>query len=244
MTGLILAGTYEARMLCAACVNKSIPAIASLAGETRNPIDLGIETRVGGFGGATGFETYIKQAGITWVVDATHPFATNMTDRAATVCTNLGIPYMVLQRTEWRAETGDKWHKIDAISELPSLIPANVTVFLGTGRKTLMEYGCLSGRRLLCRVIDKPVSKFPLKNGAYLVDRPPFSVEQEVKMLKQHNIDWLVVKNAGGSGGFSKLAAARQLGLPVAMLNRQTPKNVQIKHDVSSAMSWLKSVMK
>lgn len=243
MTGLILAGTYEARMLCAACLDDNIPAIASLAGETRNPTDLGIETRIGGFGGAAGFETFLKQSGITWLIDATHPFATKMTARAAVVCASLNIPCIALQRPAWQPAVGDDWHMIDAISELQDIIPIGKTVFLGTGRKTLMEYGCLDGRRLLCRVIDQPVSDFPLENGAYLVDRPPFSIEQEVATFQEHNVDWLVVKNAGGSGGYSKLAAARQMGLPVAVLKRQTPANIPVVTDVPAALEWLKKII-
>ena len=239
MTGLVLAGTYEARMFCAACVERNIVVIASLSGATRNPDDLGVETRVGGFGGADGFSDYIRQAGITWVVDATHPFATEMTTTAAGVCAKLKIPYIALQRPAWVASEGDNWHAVDTVSELSALIPTGSTVFLGTGRKTLSEYAMLAGCRLLCRVIDKPVGTFPHENGAFLVGRPPFSVEEEIATLKEHGVDWVVVKNSGGSGGFSKLVAARKLGLPVAMLKRQMPRNVPIVTDVPSAVAWV-----
>ena len=59
MTGLVLAGTNEARQICKYLFENHIPAIASIAGITRNPKKLAIKTRVGGFGGVDGFQKYI-----------------------------------------------------------------------------------------------------------------------------------------------------------------------------------------
>ena len=54
MTVLILAGTGEARQIAQYCATQGIRAIASLAGVTRHPVKLAIQTRYGGFGGADG----------------------------------------------------------------------------------------------------------------------------------------------------------------------------------------------
>ncbi len=244
MTGLILAGTSDARELCSALANFKVPAIASLAGETRNPVKLDLPMRIGGFGGKNGLAQYLTDNQIKWVVDATHPFASQMTQTNADVCLNQDIPFIGLQRPAWEPASSDKWHFIDTISELAGMIPDKSTVFLGTGRKTLSEFTVLKNCKLLCRVIDAPVRDFPFPNGQYLVGRPPFSVEEEIDLFKQEKVDWLVVKNSGGSGGFAKLAAARGLGLPVAMIQRQTLPQMTVKSDVQQALDWIQSQLK
>jgi precorrin-6A/cobalt-precorrin-6A reductase len=243
MTGLILAGTSNARELCTDLKEHHVDAIASLAGETRSPRTLDIQTRIGGFGGAAGLSEYIAKNQIKWVVDATHPFAVQMSKTNAEVCANLGVPTISLQRPPWTPTANDNWHFINEISELPGLIPADANVFLGTGRKTLPEYQVLDGRRLLCRVIDAPVGEFPFVGGAFQVGRPPFSVEEEVVLFRKESIDWIVVKNAGGTGGFSKLVAARQLGIPVAMINRQTQDNAEIVSTVPEVLEWIQGIL-
>jgi len=243
MTGLVLAGTYEARLLCAELAQAHVDAVASLAGVTRKPEELAIKTRIGGFGGEDGFQTYVVENKIKWVIDATHPFATKMTAMAAKVCDAMGLPYMILQRPEWVAGPSDDWHPIGSVDELPSMVPEDATVFLGTGRQTLADFSVLSGRRLLCRVVDQPSAPFPFEGGQFLVGRPPFSVEEEVQILTQNKIDWLVVKNSGGAGGYAKLAAAAKLGLPVAMFNRAALPDATLTQDVSQAMAWMQGIM-
>ena len=50
MTGLVLAGSFEARNICDKLSFEKIPAIASLAGETKKPVKLPLKTHIGGFG--------------------------------------------------------------------------------------------------------------------------------------------------------------------------------------------------
>jgi precorrin-6A/cobalt-precorrin-6A reductase len=242
---LVLAGSSEASRVAQELAAQGVPAIASLAGETRAPKPLAIETRIGGFGGVDGFGAYLRDNDIGCVLDATHPFAARMTQTAAQICRLSGIPHAVLQRPGWTPATGDKWTFIDGVDDLKTLIPDGSTVFLGTGRKTLLNYEIISNCRLLARVIDPPVGPFPFADGKYLVGRPPFSVEHEVDEFTREKINWLVVKNAGGKNSESKLIAARQLGLPVALFNRpRLPNGVTVFDHVDQATVWINSVLK
>ncbi|GLQ34024.1 precorrin-6A reductase [Amylibacter marinus] len=238
--GLVLAGTSEAREICHLLASQEIRAIASMAGVTRRPQTLHLPTRTGGFGGAAGFKAYLSAQKISWVLDATHPFAVQMSQTAASLCSEQNIPYLMLQRAPWTAQSQDQWHMIDDVSELPALIPEGHVVFLGTGRQTLMDYHILQGRRLICRVIDGPIGPFPFENGKYAIGTPPFSLEEEVDFLRRENVDWLVVKNAGGDGGRAKLDAARQLNLPVAMYRRKSIPSVRTVSTVRAALGWIK----
>lgn len=236
---LLLAGTTEARGLASYLAEAGIKAVASLAGVTENPLAYPIETRSGGFGGEDGFRAYLKDAGITAVIDATHPFADQITARTARVCGALGLPYLRYERREWRSQPGDAWHEVADVAGLSALIPTGARVFLATGRQSLAIIGPhLPGRYLICRVIDTPAEAFPF-DGAWCVGRPPFTGEEEAATFAALTPDWLVVKNAGGAAGRAKLDAARVLGLSVAMIARpKAPEGVERRELMLDALDW------
>ena len=237
MTLLILGGTGEARRIAQALAGRD--AIVSLAGATRTPEEMPLPTRVGGFGGDAGFRTYCIEAGITAVLDATHPFAHRITQRTARLCAEMGLPYVQLLRPAWEPQTGDRWTEIASEEAAAEHIPKDATVFLATGRQTLERFANLPGRRLICRQIDPPDGPFPFPNGEFLVGRPPFSVEDEVALFQRLGVDWLVVKNAGGVASATKLTAARQLGIPVLMIARPAQGDWPVVTSVRDAIAWV-----
>lgn len=237
MTLLILGGTGEGRRLAEALAGRD--AIVSLAGATRAPGRLSLPTRIGGFGGHAGFIRFLEEAGITSVLDATHPFACRITERTARVCARKGLPYLQLLRPPWVPVAGDRWTEIACEEEAAEHIPMGATVFLGTGRQTLDRFSNLVGRRVICRQIDPPDGPFPFAGGEYLVGRPPFSVADELALFRDSAIDWLVVKNAGGETSATKLTAARKLGLPVLMIARPAGGDWPVVSTVREALDWV-----
>ena len=115
-------------------------------------------------------------------------------------------------------------------------------MFLATGRQTLDQFANLEGRHLICRQIDPPDSPFPFPSGEYRIGRPPFSVADEVALFRELGVDWLVVKNAGGIASRSKLDAARQLELPVAMIRRPAQPDVPKLETVDEAIAWVRDL--
>lgn len=215
MTLLILAGTAEARDLAKYCAATKIPAQASLSGATRKPLPLAVPTRHGGFGGADGFKTFIKEQNISAILDATHPFASFITERTFQVSQELGLPMMRYDRPEWKPSEGDKWTFINDESEAINYISSHLNVFLATGRQSLLKFKNISNSRLYCRQIDPPDMPFPWLNGTFIIGRPPFSEAAEKALFLKLNIDVLIVKNSGGSASRTKLDAARSLEMPV-----------------------------
>ena len=239
---LLLAGTSQARQIAENLAETSIPVVASLAGATRDPLPMPIETRVGGFGGEQRFVDFLNREKITAIFDATHPFAHVISERTAKVADEHGIPHCQLMRPQWHPEPGDNWTIVDTETQAGDHIKTGSIVFLATGRQTLDRYANLSGCRLICRQIDPPDREFPFENGEFLIGRPPFSVAQEIALFRKLNIDWLVVKNAGGAASFSKLAAARQLGIPVVMVARPEPSGDNIVQTVDQAVAWIRAL--
>ena len=239
MTVLLLAGTGEAKRIAWGLADTRVKVVASFAGATRNPDPLPLPTRIGGFGGEDGFRDYIAAQGITAVLDATHPFADQITDRTARICAELKMPYAQILRPPWTAQDGDDWREIEVPEDAAQHISDDAHVFLATGRQTLARYANLEGRRVLARVIDPPTEPFPFEGGEFVIGRPPFSQDREEALFKALHVTHLVVKNAGGQGGRAKLDAARVLGLPVLMLKRPSmPNAVQIE-TVQDALLWV-----
>lgn len=240
MTILLLAGSGEARVLASELAAKGVPVIASLAGAVRQPTPLDVPVRIGGFGGADGFTDFLSTHHIAAVIDATHPFAAQITARTAAICADRGLPYLRLERPGWCAGPGDNWIWIDREEDAVLHISDGATVFLATGRQTLDHYAGLAGCTLYCRQIDPATRAFPFSKGGFVIGRPPFPVADEIALFQRLGNGWLVVKDAGGVANRTKLDAARALGLPVLIIRRPAPPfGITLVETVAAALDWV-----
>lgn len=240
MTLLLLAGTAEAREIAARLAEAGVSAVASFAGVTKTPKALDLPARSGGFGGEDGFRKYLRDGGISAVLDATHPFAAWISARTARVCTELGLPFCLMSRPKWAPEPG--WILLKDEEDAANHVPDKAVVFLATGRQRLERFAGLTGRRLICRVVDPQEEAFPFENGEYLVGRPSREVAEEEALLSRLGVDWLIARNAGGEGARAKLAAARNLGIRVGMIERPAqPEGVKVR-TVDEALDWVRAL--
>lgn len=239
---LILGGTSEAAALARALAGTgwAVP-ILSLAGLTdAAPLD-GVLMRSGGFGGSEGLAAYLRATGVAALVDATHPFAQRITDHAARACATAGVPRFRLQRPIWEFHPGDRWHAVETIAAgLDWLRPQARHVFATLGRRALDELGRAEDFSFTVRGITRP-AELPA-NVAWISARPPFPVAAEVALFRRERIGALFVQASGGEITYAKIAAARELRLPVAMLTRPQPP-VGAAGSVPEALSWLGRVL-
>ena len=84
----------------------------------------------------------------------------------------------------------------------------------------LAEFAPNPQHRYLLRLVDPPKAPLPLPQTEVIVDRGPFSEASDRALMEAHHIDLIVSKNAGGTGAYAKIAAARALKLPVLMIDR------------------------
>jgi len=236
---LILGGTGDAAELAAkVSMIPGVKVITSLAGRTRQPSTPIGQVRVGGFGGGTGLAAYLREERINLLIDATHPFAVQMSWNAATAAVEVGIPYLMLVRPAWAKVAGDNWIEVESVEAAVKAIPVTAKrVFLSIGRQQLAPFAALTDTWFLMRSIDPPDGAIP--HGQLLLDRGPFSLASERKLLRDYQIDALVSKNSGGDATYPKIIAARELGIPILMVQRQVlPPGEQVA-DVESAVVWL-----
>jgi precorrin-6A/cobalt-precorrin-6A reductase len=238
---LILGGAAEANRLAAAVAqNPRIDAVLSYAGRTENPKPPPISWRVGGFGGVNGLVNYLRAEAIARVVDASHPFAAQMSAHAVAACAIADVPLLALEREPWRPAPGDRWIEVDDLAEAANALGAAPRrVFLGIGRQYLNVFAAHPQHAYLVRLVDPPRAPLALRDAEVIVARGPFEVASDRAMLAQHRIEIIVARNAGGDGASAKIEAARDLGLPVAMVRRPfipTREKVETTADV---LRWL-----
>nr|Q53139.1 RecName: Full=Precorrin-6A reductase; AltName: Full=Precorrin-6X reductase [Rhodococcus erythropolis]AAC37131.1 precorrin-6x reductase [Rhodococcus erythropolis] len=238
---LILGGTGEARALAAALADvPGVEAVSSLAGRVRDPrLPVG-DVRIGGFGGADGLAECVRAHPVDAIVDATHPFAAQITRNAADAAHRRGIPLVVLRRPEWSPRPGEHWHGAADLADAAELLPdLGTRIFLTIGRQGVDAFADLQALWFLIRAIDPPDVAMP-PHSTLLLARGPFAVADETALMREHRIDVLVTKNSGGGQTDAKLDAARALGIPVLMIRRPPlPPATETVDDVAGAIAWV-----
>ncbi|SNR43614.1 cobalt-precorrin-6A reductase [Puniceibacterium sediminis] len=237
---LVLGGTTEATALCRALSDAHINATISFAGRVERPVRQPLPQRIGGFGGVAGLVQYLHTHAITHVVDATHPFAAQMSSNAALACAQTGTPLIALTRAPWQSQTGDNWqHVPDIAGAVAALNQPPSRIMLAVGRMHLADFAPNPQHFYLLRLIDAPDTPLPFPDHATLQDRGPFTVENDLHLMRHHRIKTVVSKNAGGTGAAAKITAARQLGLPVIMIDRPSLPPRPEAYAIPDVMAWL-----
>jgi precorrin-6A/cobalt-precorrin-6A reductase len=215
--------------------------ISSLAGRVPDPALPVGEVRIGGFGGVDGMRRWLLDSKVDAVVDATHPFAETITAHTAEVCGDLGIPHLVLARPAW--PTGD------AILVGSDRVAAEVIadkgfsrVFLTTGRTGVEPFRDVDAWFLI-RAVTAPEPQTLPRRHEIVLSRGPYRYDDELRLLREHDIDALVTKNSGGEMTRPKLDAASALGISVVMVDRPAPPvGVSTVSTVADAASWVRSI--
>jgi len=240
MRALILGGTTDANLLAVATARAGIDAVYSYGGRTRAPADQPLPVRSGGFGGVSGLADYLRREAITHVIDATHPFAAEMSRNAIAACAQTTTPLIALERAPWDKTSGDRWIEVaDVVSAVATLPDSRANVFLAIGRQHIAPFGTRPQHAYTLRFVDPPEQALPLPDAEIIVSRGPFTLEGELEMMRARRIEWIVARNSGGTGARAKVDAARVLGLPVIMITRPLlPERPRVE-SVSEVMQWL-----
>lgn len=192
--------------------------VYSLAGIGRVPQGLECQVRVGGYGGVEGLTRYLREAGITLLIDATHPYAAQISRNAASAARNVGIPCWALRRPAWQAQAGDDWREVeDWAGLIEALKPFRRPLFT-LGREPLQHLDEIPPEQFwTLRALEAcPGNERCEVIGA----RGPFHIEDERALFQRRHIDVLISKNSGSVATEPKLEVARELGIPVLILKR------------------------
>ena len=226
-------------MLAAEIARAGLDAVYSYGGRTSAPAGQPLPIRIGGFGGATGLADYIRQKGITHVIDATHPFAAEMSRNAVAACAETGTPLIALERAPWVRTADDNWIDVADIASAVAALPEKTArVFLAIGRQHIAPFAEKPHHAYTLRFVDPPEGALPFAADV-IVSRGPFTLQSELEMMRSRGIAWIVARNSGGDGARAKIDAARALGLPVIMISRpQLAERLRVE-SVAEVMQWL-----
>lgn len=237
---LLLAGSGEARVIAAAlATSTSWQVTGSFLFPPRTFGPLPVPTRHGRFGGEDGMARYLMAEQVDAVLDATHPFANQISTRAARVCARLAIPFAQMLRPPWEPEEGDTWIEVADERAVAAHLRPGQRVFTTTGRATLDLLTAECNARFFVRQLETRAAPPNLRNVRYITGKGPFSVEEELETLRELEIDVLVAKNSGGEPSKTKLVAARMLGLPVILLARPPQPDALRFETVDAALEWV-----
>jgi precorrin-6A/cobalt-precorrin-6A reductase len=238
---LILGGTSEAGALAERLAGDTrFDAMLSLAGRTAAPRRAPIPMRVGGFGGAEGLARHLGQTNVDVLIDATHPFAEQISANAARASEIAAVDLIVLARPAWQPVAGDQWAVVADLTAAAAALPdVPERVFLTVGRQSLAPFAAKPQHTYVIRVIDPPEIPAAMTRREIIVGRGPFALDAETELLCMHRIGRLVTKNSGGKATSAKLAAARALKLPVIMVQRPQHPAALSKSSVEEVLAAL-----
>ena len=245
MEVLILGGTTEASVIATALVGDArVRVVLSLAGRTRAPVLPAVPARRGGFGGVDGLVAYLREYSVAALIDATHPFAAQMSRNAMAAATIAGVPMISVLRPQWAACPGDRW---TTVGNMPAAVQAlGVTprrVFLTVGQQELAPFSLAPWHNYLIRSVEPPDPALLPATARYIAARGPFREDEERRLLEREGIEALVTKNSGGAATAPKLAAARALGIEVVMVARPVAPPGETVPDAAGALAWLDHVV-
>ncbi len=199
-----------------------------------------LPTRTGGFGGVVGLAQYLASQQITHVVDATHPFAAQISQNAIAACRQARIPLIALTRPPWSLTPNDQWTRVTNYKAAVKLLTGSARrVWLAIGRTNLQAFSQHQQHYYLLRITEQTSSEPPFRNCQVLTARGPFTKAADATLLREHRIDLIVAKNSGGTGAQSKILAARDLKIPIIMIDRPQIEERPQTYNLQEVIHWL-----
>lgn len=212
---LLLGGTGDALKIARALQPQDV---YSLAGLGKVPDELACGVRVGGFGGGDGLARYIEAEDIRLIVDATHPYAAQMSANAATASRLTGVHCWALRRAPWQPQPGDDWRFVGGWDALSGELAKFVRPLFALGRAPLSHLDEIPAHQYwTIRCLEAHAGN---ERARVIGARGPFTLAGEQALFDRYAFDVVVSKNSGGAATEAKLEVARARGLPVIMLRR------------------------
>jgi len=251
---LLLGGTGEAAQLARRIAERwpNLWLMTSLAGRTQTPHRPLGQVRIGGFGGSEGLASYIRREAVTHLINATHPYAVRISANASAAAGSCGIPLLRLLRKPWQRDRADIWLNVPTLEAAASVCKwYGRRIFLTLGSSELRPFAGNARAFFLIRMIDPPQALADFPDYRLIAGRGPFALRDERRLMLREKIDLLVSKNSGGVATEAKILAARELAIPVLMIDRPAASDLgpaaapdtATVHNIEESLQWLAAIL-
>lgn len=226
---LIFAGTYEGRKLCEFCTKRKVYADVCVATDYGKEM-ISPSRHINVLSGRMDeqqIEKLILTNSYKFVIDATHPYASQATENIVSACKKLCKKYIRVLRDENKSDY-DGVIFADSIEDAVDYLNDNIgNILVTTGSKELLKYRGLDNlTRLFVRVLPsyeslKACLDFGLSHKNIICMQGPFTKELNIAILRQFNCRFMVTKSSGSAGGFDdKIIAAKEAGADAIIIKR------------------------
>ncbi|MBY0549435.1 MAG: precorrin-3B C(17)-methyltransferase [Candidatus Obscuribacterales bacterium] len=169
----------------------------------------------------------LKETSSRAIIDATHPFAHQMSEQLIELSAALKIPYIRFERP--KLHSTDRCHRCPDFETAASLAAKLGTrILLTTGSKNIASFAgrANTGVNWFARITPNAESLQALLDAGIpetniCAMQGPFSTDSNVALCRQWNIDCIVTKDSGDSGGLAeKFETAEALNIPLVLIER------------------------
>ena len=200
--------------------------------------------------GEQALQAYMRTQQISLFVDASHPYAANVSRNAMAACSALSIPYIRYERdlTELAYDKITVVHSYEEAAEAASKLGQRI--FLTTGSRNLEKFvhsSHLKDAELTARVLPTAevialCEGLGIDAGHIVALQGPFSCELNKELFRKYAAQVIITKNSGSIGGTdTKLAAAKELGLPIVLIDRPQLAYPCMGHHYEDILSFVRS---
>lgn len=226
---LIYGGTTEGRKLTEYLLNKQVRVhvcVATAYGESLLPKEESLTVSCKRMD-AQEMKAFMEDYHPEYVIDATHPYAKEVTQNIRTACGECECSYLRLIRNPSEEEAGFTY--VENVEEAVRFLETTEgNILLTTGSKELEAYTKLPEyrKRIYARVLSvkevvEKCVQLGLEGRHLICMQGPFSEEMNLAMLREYQITWLVTKESGAAGGYrEKCMAAERAGAKVLVIGR------------------------
>ncbi|MDA8441013.1 MAG: precorrin-6A reductase [Peptococcaceae bacterium] len=226
---LVLAGTADGRKMAELIQAEGFSVLVSTATPYGGSLAQTMPVRTGGLD-QTGFCALLRERPIKLLVDASHPFAANVSRTAMAACREVGIPYLRYERPSSAIPDSPLIHRVYSYEDAATAVKdLDKCIFLAIGANNLHLFTAVirpNGPKIIARVLPEPrvidkCIELGLKPADIVAMQGPFGLELNMSMFRHFKSDVLITKESGQQGGTdAKIAAALACDMQVIVVER------------------------
>ena len=197
-----------------------------------------------------GFVEYFRKNQVECFVDASHPYAANISTNAMKACERCGVPYIRYERASSQLDYDKAYYveSVEAAAEKAGELGRHV--FLTTGSRSLPVFAGAAALRecdVVCRILPeaevvREARELGFSPNHIIAMQGPFSKELNRELFIKYNADVVVTKNSGSLGGAdTKFAAVKELNLPLVIIDRPKVEYTNVSDSFEVVLEFIKA---